>query len=212
MTIGDYNMSSKLEQMVEDITDIDPIIKKTSKGAKVLYFLAIAVFIATVSTFILVWNIRDTSVSEVYSPLAEYPVQDVITNRRIDGIDAVSLWEPVEVSGTKCIDPGQNIEITAIVSWQPISPRGNAIEVGTGIRRPEAGCTTERFENVIPLEVRLALIEQFNSGIVNPTWSIIGRETPVNIDTGEIGTSKIWYTENFIVINDPATIPAGWGG
>ena len=205
-------MSSKLEQMVEDITDIDPIIKKTSRGAKVLYFLAIAVFIATVSTFILVWNIRDTSVSEVYSPLAEYPVQDIITDQRIEGIDTVSLWEPVAVRGTKCVDPGENIEVTGVLSWQPIEPMGPVIEVGTGVRIPEAGCTTEQFENIIPLEVRLALIEQFNSGIVNPTWRITGRETPVNIDTGEVGTSKIWYTENFIVINDPATIPAGWGG
>lgn len=199
-------MSEKIDKMIEEITDIDHVVHKASRGARALYIMAGLVFAITVITLVLVWNLRNPT-EVVYSPLAEYPVQEVIEETHLDGIAYVGMFDPITIRGTKCVDAGEHIEITGVVSWQPIDPLGPVIEVGTGTRIPEPGCTTTIYENVIPFEVRVAMIEQFNNGIVNPTWRITGRETPVDVVTGDIGTSKTWYTENFIVNNDPTTIP-----
>jgi len=135
---------------------------------------------------------------EQWDPLGDYEVQ-VVTSR-VDGVPgpAVHLGGLVEVIGVKCNDEPTPVQVEGVVSWQAMDPPGAAIETGAGTADRPPGCTSQRYANPIPVEVRVAIRAQHAQGVDRPVWRIRGVETPVR--GHEEGATARWVTENFTVI------------
>ena len=136
---------------------------------------------------------------EPYDPL-HYTNPQTVTSRvrPISGQPATHLNGTVDVTGEKCSDDRVGIE--AVISWQPVDPRGSTVQVGESSGTREAGCEVSLFENEIPDEVRMVVMAQHARGVDAPLWVISGAETPTGPD-GHEGSTEVWTTEPFAIVS-----------
>lgn len=137
----------------------------------------------------------------VYDPLGEYPTQ--IVTSRVEGVSspAARLGGTVDVTGTKCNNSDEPVQVNTTQVWTLSVPAGTQIERptdGTSTRIP--GCTTSEFQNVIPAAV-VERTEQLLFQGIRPVWRITGCDTPIHPYTGEDGERRCYETQNFTLLS-----------
>lgn len=143
--------------------------------------------------------------AETFDPLGDYPTQ--IVTSRVAGLGAPSarLGETVNVTGTKCNDTDEPVQVTTTQVWVLSVPAGTQVERttrGTSTRVP--GCTTSDFENPIPPAVAARTEQLLRQGI-RPLWRITGCDTPIAPD-GADGERRCYESQNFTLL--PEAVPA----
>ena len=133
---------------------------------------------------------------EPWNPLGNYPEQ--IVTSRVSGINgpAVHTTRKLFVTGTKCNNTDKEVAIRGSTFWQAVNPDGTNTGIiipgfiGVGIRPP--GCITRHFNNLIPLDVVIAV----NAGI--KLWILSGSDVPVR--PSGTGVPHLWRTQPFMII------------
>jgi hypothetical protein len=144
------------EKHVFDRRDSTP-----SKSHKFLAYFAF--FLAGLSLVLMTTLLLIISGGDEWSPLGEYPVQEVIEVETLT----------VETVAVKCNDASDPVLVAGRSSWTRSDIVGTAVETGSGIGIRYPGCETIRYSNSIPKTV----LE-----ISQPTpalWYINGTERPI---------------------------------
>ena len=138
----------------------------------------------------------------VWSPLGEYPVQEV--HDRADGgnTPAVYITGDVHSTGVKCNRSTEEVPIIGTQSWVSVLPPGTAIMIvkdARNVRIP--GCSTRDYANPIPAEVQARTIALYAAGYHDVTWYVTGSDTPIR--GGKLGQKVVWQTQSFRILLDP---------
>lgn len=183
----------------------------TSHATKLVFFL-LALSFASWVFFGVAWL---TQPSE-YDPWGEFPVQTVDEpivsvetvepngTRSTFEIPTIDLSEDrlVSVTGTKCMEGDKPVVTGGRVAWTFVIPPGFTYEAGDYPPQPErplpVGCTTQTFENEIPMEVIAHAETLFASGQDSVIVNIHGTNTAYR--DGEAGVTAEWTTENFALV------------
>ena len=160
---------------------------------------------AAVFAFVLVmaWTIYD---QPAFQPLT-FEVQRVVEIQddgteqvpQVEGeqfaelIPSVAVGDIVPVVGRVCNDHREEVNISGIVQWNRLSPRGLNIEVGRGTNTIVPGCRVlGPFENDMPQ----AVIDDVVDSGEPELWQISG---VINIDESN-GGQTFWQTEAFWIV------------
>lgn len=143
-----------------------------------------------------------TNKVELYSPMGEFPLQQV-NNTVTDVIGpAVMVGDDLNVTATRCSKIDKPLDVKGQYFWKLIDPPSftvAAIPLSPGIIPP--GCTTTVFLNKMPTEVISRSIVIFRDTGIFPVWQIQGEATAYR-KNGEKGQTKFWQTQNFTVVVD----------
>ena len=158
---------------------------------------AVAVALVVVAASLLYIELRTP---ERWDPLGDYPTQQVLS--RVPGVEgpATTAHGTVDVTATKCSNADEPIEIDTELAWRSVDPGGAAWSRGHSQAVRDPGCTSLRFDNPIPPQVRALVAAQHDAGYPAPVWQIVGVETPVR-HNGTEGVETRWRTENFTIVD-----------
>ena len=138
----------------------------------------------------------------VWSPLGEYPVQEIHDRANGGNTPAVYITGDVHSTGTKCNRSNEEVPIIGTQLWVSVLPPGTAIQVvkdARNVRLP--GCSTRDYANPIPAEVKARTVALYAAGYKDVTWFVTGSDTPIR--NGKLGQRVVWQTQSFRILLDP---------
>ena len=105
-------------------------------------------------------------------------------------------WPDLPVTGTKCAT--EPVTVTGRYWWREAQPPGFSSAATEGQASGTAGCSTFRFANRVPDDVRARVIDQAGDGTRFTVWQVQGEETPRGMD-GRVGEQVQWTSEAFVI-------------
>lgn len=187
-----------------DLNDVPPVEKREASRLAhwferwflVIVVGATAVFVTT----LVVFQIRPA----VFQPL-DYGTQrvvvvdadgDDVSVPQVEGSDlipSIKVGGVVPVIGDVCNSHDENVDISGVVQWNRLTPRGFNVETGRGTNSLPPGCKSlGPFENMMPQ----AVIDDVLRAGEPELWEISG---VVSIDERN-GGQAFWRTEAFWVV------------
>lgn len=106
------------------------------------------------------------------------------------------VWPDLPVTGTKCAT--EPVTVSGRYWWREAQPPGFSSAATEGQAQRAAGCSTFRFANRVPDDVRARVREQAAEGTRFTVWQVQGEETPRSMD-GTVGSLQQWTSEAFVI-------------
>ena len=146
-----------------------------------------------------------------YDPWGDFTTQTVvhgedgIISQEVPGVEhvfSIAETEQITTTGIKCLNDEQTetISVGGVVNWFMVIPPGFAHQsaVYEGVARMNPGCTSYRYVNTIPNEVR----EEVEKKLETEPYVVMNVQgyTVPYVDGKEDGVRATWSTENFAFI------------
>ena len=106
------------------------------------------------------------------------------------------VWPDLPVTGAKCSTVP--VTVSGRYWWREAQPPGFSSQATTSQAQRAAGCSTFRFANRVPDDVRSRVIDQAEDGPRFTVWQVQGEETPRSME-GRTGEQVQWSTEAFVI-------------